>query len=105
ILPERDVALEIDTLPKSMTMATSTPPNENLRLDSIRALVNLIADNNKGITTVTDFEDKTEFWSFGSQGDSLRSYQIQSYEDEQLYTEYYVEYKGQVILAEERETW
>ena len=105
ILPERDTALEIDTSPKSEIIAATTQPTENPRLDSIRALVNLIADNNKGITAVTDFEDKTEFWSFGYQGDSLRSYQIESYEDEQLYTEYYVEYKGQVVLAEERETW
>ena len=103
VLPESDVSLGIDTLSKSDTMAKTTSPKTYSRLDSIITLVNLIEQ--KGITAVTDFEDKTEFWSFGHQGDSLRSYQIESYEDERLYTEYYVEYKGQLIHAVERETW
>lgn len=105
VLPERDVALEIDTSSKSQAIAATTQPTENPRLDSIIALVNSMADEHKGITAVTDFEGKTEFWSFGSQGDTLRSYQIESYEDERLYTEYYVEYKGQPIHAVEWEEW
>ena len=76
------------------------------RLVELRKIVNQIAKQHiNNVQAVTNFDDKTEFWSFGNLGDSIRSYEVWSYQSQYLFSEYYVEQNGKLIYAIESETF
>lgn len=74
------------------------------QLKELREIVNQISIAHvKSVQAVTEFDGKIEYWSFGYLGDSIRSYEVWSYQNEYLFSEYYVEQNGQLIHAIEEE--
>lgn len=74
---------------------------EKTRIQALRHALAEIEHND--VDAVTDFEGKTEFWSFAKLNEHVVSFEVWSYQDDNLISEYYLVENGNLIFAFERQ--
>lgn len=74
---------------------------EKERIQALRQALAEIERND--VDAVTDFDGKTEFWSFAQINDQVASFEVWSYKDDNLISEYYLVENGDLIFAFERQ--